>query len=142
MERVGAAAAIFNELGEILLVHHTYGMCNWELPGGGGEAGESPAETAVREVREETGLGVVPERVTGWYYDPTADRLHTVVRCQANSDEWVLCPDGVEISECGFWPTDNLPLPHSDFTRLRVHDALAAQANPLPTVIGPRQWHC
>ncbi len=28
----------------------------WEPPGGRGEAGERPAETAVREVREETGV--------------------------------------------------------------------------------------
>ena len=35
----------------------------WELPGGGIEAGESYADAAVREVREETGLEISPGQV-------------------------------------------------------------------------------
>jgi len=62
MERVGAAAVILNGDGEVLLVHHTYGMLNWELPGGIGERGESPTETAVREVREEQWYGARSSR--------------------------------------------------------------------------------
>jgi 8-oxo-dGTP diphosphatase len=63
--RVGAAAAIFREDREVLLVHHTYGPLNWELPGGANEPGESAIETALRELREESGLTARPERLTG-----------------------------------------------------------------------------
>jgi 8-oxo-dGTP diphosphatase len=35
-------------------------LFGWELPGGTLEAGESPIQAVVREVREETGLGVEP----------------------------------------------------------------------------------
>jgi 8-oxo-dGTP pyrophosphatase MutT (NUDIX family) len=60
MQRVGAAGLITDEEGKVLLVRHTYGRKNWELPGGMVERGESPMEGAVREVQEETGLSVTP----------------------------------------------------------------------------------
>ena len=37
----------------------------WSLPGGRIEAGESDAEALVREMREETGLVVIPGRLLG-----------------------------------------------------------------------------
>lgn len=49
---VGAAALILDQAGRVLLLKHTYGKLHWDLPGGGAEANESAAETALREVRE------------------------------------------------------------------------------------------
>jgi 8-oxo-dGTP pyrophosphatase MutT (NUDIX family) len=42
----------------------------WCLPGGGVDAGERPAETAVREVYEETGLRIRVTGLLGVYSDP------------------------------------------------------------------------
>lgn len=36
----------------------------WELPGGGGESGETYVDTAIRELQEETGIVVVPAQVS------------------------------------------------------------------------------
>jgi 8-oxo-dGTP pyrophosphatase MutT (NUDIX family) len=38
--------------------------CWWELPGGGTEPGESHAETAMRELLEETGIRVRPDQIS------------------------------------------------------------------------------
>ena len=60
--RVAAYALITRGEGEsqeILLPHWRDGdMHGWTLPGGGVEAGEHPADGAVREVKEETGYDV------------------------------------------------------------------------------------
>jgi ADP-ribose pyrophosphatase YjhB (NUDIX family) len=67
--KVGADAAIFNAAGEILLVLRADDHC-WCLPCGWVEPDESPAEAAVRETREETGLAVQPTQLIDVFYRP------------------------------------------------------------------------
>jgi 8-oxo-dGTP diphosphatase len=50
---VGAAGALVRSENGVLLVYHSGGE-QWGTPGGGHEPGESLAETAQREIREET----------------------------------------------------------------------------------------
>ena len=50
----------FTPAGEIVLVgqfRFPLGRYSWEIPEGGSDAGETPAETARRELKEETGYG-------------------------------------------------------------------------------------
>jgi 8-oxo-dGTP diphosphatase len=59
-------AIVFNEQGEILLQQRRDNG-KWNLPGGIIEPGEEPADAIIREVFEETGLHVIPERIAGVY---------------------------------------------------------------------------
>jgi len=138
--RLGAAAVIVNGQGEVLLVQHNYARQDWTLPGGAADPRESITETALREVREETGLEVVAEHVTGLYYEADLDMLNIVFWCVTPDGRFDLRPGKGEISRCAFWPPDALPRPISDYTLLRIQEALAGARYPLPTIIGPRRW--
>lgn len=77
--RVAAYAVITDERGRLLLPHWSEGgRSGWTLPGGGLDAGEHPADAAVREVREETGYDVEIGDILGVdsIVIPTEDRLH------------------------------------------------------------------
>jgi 8-oxo-dGTP diphosphatase len=65
----GVAAVIINEAGHVLLQRRSDDG-RWGLPGGAMEPGEEPAEALVREIREETALEIVPERIVGVYSGP------------------------------------------------------------------------
>jgi 8-oxo-dGTP pyrophosphatase MutT (NUDIX family) len=58
-KRVIAQGVIRDGAGSVLLCELTYKL-EWDLPGGVVDPSESPAQTVVREVREELGVGLVP----------------------------------------------------------------------------------
>lgn len=64
--KVSADAAVFDDEGRVLLQRRADDG-TWCLPGGYAEPNEAPRETAVREAREETGLGVEPAKLVGVY---------------------------------------------------------------------------
>ncbi|MCY9696087.1 NUDIX hydrolase [Paenibacillus alginolyticus] len=136
---MGAAAIILDSERRILLVKHSYGKNNWDLPGGKSEANESAQETAKREVLEETGLKVEVGQLTGIYYDPIYD-MHHFVFISNNENQQEPVPSSPEILECRYYSIDELPKPISDFTYKRIHDALKHDRQHLFQTIGPRQW--
>ena len=66
---VGSSAVVVDGEGRILLQRRS-DSGNWALPGGAMDIGETFAESALREVKEETGFDVRIERIVGIYSDP------------------------------------------------------------------------
>ena len=64
---IGAGSVIRDAAGRILLVKPTY-HDGWITVGGIVEAGESPLEAAMREMKEEIGIAVTPKRLLGVGY--------------------------------------------------------------------------
>jgi 8-oxo-dGTP pyrophosphatase MutT (NUDIX family) len=93
----------------MLLVQHSYGGRKWFLPGGGHRGGESPDETLVREMREETGLDVVVTGLVGvYFYTGGYKRDHIYIfACRATGGE--VRRVGGEIADIGWFPPDALP---------------------------------
>jgi ADP-ribose pyrophosphatase YjhB (NUDIX family) len=121
--------------GAILLVRHTY-LRGWYLPGGAVDAGETLAEAALRELREETGVlpgaGAAPELFA--IYHNRRDHLRDHVALYRLSA--VLVPEGAlrpnrEIREARFFAVDALPEETTPATRRRLAE-LAGESEIAP----------
>ena len=95
----------------------------------------------MREVREETGLTVNAEHLTGVYYErkgPGFEVLHFAFRCRLENSAATPEPNSPEIMQCGYWPLDALPRPISDFTLRRIRDAVEGVPELLPVTVEER----
>jgi 8-oxo-dGTP diphosphatase len=123
MPTLGVEIAILRS-GQILLTQRE-DFETWCLPGGNVDAGESAAQAAMREAREETGLDVQLERLVGVYSMPRwgGGGAHVVVfaaRPAGGSVE----PQAGEVIAARYFDPDALPEPLFDWHRLRILDAL------------------
>ena len=67
---------VVNDAGEILLIRRSDND-NWALPGGAIDLGESVAQAAIRETKEETGIDCEITGLVGIYTDPKHIILYT-----------------------------------------------------------------
>ena len=67
---------VVNDAGEILMIRRTDND-NWAVPGGAIDLGESVAQAAVRETREESGIECEITGIVGIYSDPKHVLLYT-----------------------------------------------------------------
>lgn len=129
---VGAAAAVINDHNQVLLQQRADNG-KWGLPGGGIDPGEEPAQAAVREVYEETGLQVEATQLLGVF----GGKDHYVTYADGNQVVYVsitfLCrvvggtiqPDPDETLAAAWFPLDDLPatLMPKHHRRIRAYQA-------------------
>jgi 8-oxo-dGTP diphosphatase len=80
------AAAIVDDAGRVLMVQRR-DSGEWEPPGGVLEVDETIEDGLLREVLEETGLVVEPERLTGVYKNMATLVINFTFRCRVVSGE-------------------------------------------------------
>lgn len=61
--KVGVRGAVFDSAGRILLVRETIDDGRWTLPGGWADVNQTPAESVVREIFEESGYRARPVKL-------------------------------------------------------------------------------
>lgn len=107
------ATIVGNDKGELLLVQRSDSGI-WLYPTGWADIGYSPAEVAVKEVREETGIEVEPIRllsvVDGLRRGFTSVPLYSLIfYCKAIGGELKAHP--LECRDVGWFDRDHLPSP-------------------------------
>jgi ADP-ribose pyrophosphatase YjhB (NUDIX family) len=135
--KVGADAAIFNAQGEILLMERNDGT-GWCLPCGFVEPDESPAQAAVREALEETGLEIEVRALVGVFTRKASANngphalLAVVHLCEVTGGTLTLSKEGLDLR---YWPLDDVPqwhATHETYARA-AHAMWQAQGN-IPAV--------
>lgn len=124
----GVTAVVFDDEGRVLLGRRA-DTGRWSVVGGIAEPGEQPAETAVREVYEETAVRCVPERVVlvqmlepvTYANGDVCQYQDVTFRCRATGGE-ARAADG-ELLEVAWFAPDALP-PLEPFALNRIHRAL------------------
>lgn len=106
--RIGAGVVLVNDKNEVLLLRHSmHGNAPWGLPAGYMDRWETPAECALRELEEETGLTAQLEQpiLIDRSHSKTSD-LDIVYRATEPKGEIVL---SFEIIEARWFRPDSLP---------------------------------
>ena len=110
--KVDIRAVVFDEEKRILMVKESADNC-WSLPGGWADVGFSPKEIAIKEVKEETGLDVVPLRLLAVMdkkchnHPPALHYAYKIfILCRISGGTFT---ETFDILDKGFFDKDNLP---------------------------------
>jgi ADP-ribose pyrophosphatase YjhB (NUDIX family) len=133
-----ASAVVVDQAGRILL-HRRNDNELWSIPGGAMEVGERIADTAVREVKEETGLDVQPEALVGIYTDPrhvveygngeVRQQFSVCFACRVLGGDLAVSDESLEV---GFFsPAEIETMPMHESIRLRIRNYLEHRSRPV-----------
>jgi ADP-ribose pyrophosphatase YjhB (NUDIX family) len=132
-----ASAIVTDNEGRILLIRRSDNDL-WSIPGGAMEVGESISQTAIREVREETGLEVEPLYVVGIYSNPrhvveysdgeVRQQFSICFACKVVGGEIRTSSESTEVRFFTQGEMNELPMTSS--IKRRIDDYLTPQARP------------
>ncbi len=120
--KMGVRAAVFDAAGRILMVRETADDHRWTLPGGWADVNQTAAESAAREVFEESGYIVRPVKLAA-AWDKARQGL--VLGPFSITTMWFICAleggtatTSLETSEVGWFAEDAIP---ADLSARRVN---------------------
>lgn len=137
--KVAVGAVVGNDAGELLLIQRSDSGI-WLYPTGWADVGYSPAEVAVKEVHEETGVEVEVRSVIGVFDGLRRGFSRTplyslVFHCHATGGE--LNPHPLECLDVGWFTRDTLPEPLASGAFWADAAFAAIAGDPLPTYFDP-----
>ncbi|MGH3680365.1 MAG: NUDIX hydrolase [Natronosporangium sp.] len=123
---VSVAAVVTNDDGQVLVIKRR-DTGAWQLPGGVLELGERIEDGLRREVREETGVGIEPVRLTGVYKNMKLGVVALVFRARP--------VDGTprptkEAAEVAWWSAEPVSAGMVEAFAVRILDGLREDGPP------------
>jgi len=132
-----ASAVVTDEQGRVLLGKRTDNTL-WTIPGGTMKPGETIAETAIREVKEETGIDVEVVSLIGIYSNPNhvveysdgevRQQFSVCFSCQRVGGELATSDETSEVDY--FSPDDFENMEIHPSIRLRIQHSMESRSEP------------
>jgi ADP-ribose pyrophosphatase YjhB (NUDIX family) len=137
--KVAIGAVVGNDEGKILLIQRADSGV-WLYPTGWADVGYSASEVAVKEVKEETGIEIEPERLIaildGIRLGFTRVPLYSLVfQCRVVGGE--LAGHPLEVTDVGWFGEDELPQPLAGWQRWAPHAFKAIRGEPVDVLFDP-----
>ena len=126
--RIATNGIVTNEAGQVLLIQRDDSR-TFAPPGGSVDVGELLPDNIAREVREETGLIVLPVRLVGVYFYPAKPEgmLNFVFRCIQRGGTIATSEESLQVDF--FWPKQ-LPKPMLALHQERLERGLTHAGGP------------
>jgi 8-oxo-dGTP pyrophosphatase MutT (NUDIX family) len=107
--KVEGVKCVLRSNGQVLLVRHTYGRRDWDLPGGAVKRREPPVAAARREMHEELGVDIEDWTALGPVLEVAYHRRDRMHCFQAELEDPRLTVDHGELAAVGWFTPAELP---------------------------------